>query len=77
LTAVNDADEWIPLPDNVYAAWVEGEDGDAILREWNAKLGSLFGSGRARGAFLVTVGTAAAWQAQVFECGNCRPRSFF
>jgi hypothetical protein len=64
---VNDSQEWIALPTNVFATWVQGDDCDNILEEWNRKLGSLFGAGRPRGAFLVTVGTAAAWQAQVFE----------
>ena len=64
---INDANEWIALPDNMYAAWVEGTDSDTILKEWHTKLASLFGPGHARGAFFVAVGSDAAWQAQVFE----------
>jgi hypothetical protein len=64
---INDDGEQISLPENVFAAWVQGEESDTILKEWNQKLGSLFGSNRPRGAFFVTVGTGAAWQAQVFE----------
>jgi hypothetical protein len=51
---INDAGEWISLPENVFAKWVIGEESDAILNEWNQKLGSLFGSNRPQGAFFVT-----------------------
>jgi hypothetical protein len=64
---VNAAGEWVALPDNVYAAWVKGDDSDTILQEWNEKLGVLFGAGRSRAAFFLAVGSNAAWQAQVFE----------
>src|SRR5688572_1617322 len=64
---VNDSGEWVALPENVYAAWIQAEDSDAALREWHQRLGSAFGPGLARGAFFVAAGTDAAWQAQVFE----------
>jgi hypothetical protein len=64
---VNDAGEWIALPDNVYAAWVKGPDSDAVLAEWKQRLRALFGSRKSRAAFFVTAGSAAAWHAQVFE----------
>jgi hypothetical protein len=64
---VNDANEWIALPQNVYAAWVKGRDSDSILAEWHEKLSGHFGSGKSRAAFFLTVGSDAAWQAQVFE----------
>ena len=64
---VNDDNEWIELPEGTFAMWVTGEDSDTILSEWNRKLGTHFGGGRQRGAFLVAVGTDAAWQAPVFD----------
>ena len=64
---INDGNEWIALPDDVYAAWVKGDDPDGVLAEWKQKLGQLFGTGRSPGAFFVSVGADAVWQAQVFE----------
>jgi hypothetical protein len=64
---INDGNEWVALPDNMYAAWVKGDNSDAVMAEWNQKLGSLFGSGNSPGAFFVSVGADAVWQAQVFE----------
>src|SRR5262249_44950935 len=64
---VNDSGEWIALPENVFAVWVEGVDSDSVLKEWHAKLSTFFGPSRGGGAFFVTVGSAAVWQAQVFE----------
>jgi hypothetical protein len=43
-----------------------GADTDAILQEWHEKLRGLFGSGKPRAAFFVTVGAKAVWRAQAF-----------
>jgi hypothetical protein len=64
---INDANEWIELPPNIFAAWVEGENGDAVLGEWRQRLGAIFGSGKSPGAFFVAVGTDAVWLSQTFE----------
>ena len=64
---INDAGEWVALPDGTYAAWVEGDDSDALLHQWRERLAAISPRVGGRAAFLLTVGTDAAWQAQVFE----------
>ena len=64
---VNDANEWIALPENVYAVWLSGPDSDTVIEQMRLKLASLWGGQQARGCFFITVGADAAWLSQVFE----------
>ena len=64
---INDANEWIALPENVYAAWADGPDSDAVIEQWREKLASLFGGAHNTGQFFVTVGSTAVWMAQLFR----------
>lgn len=63
---VNDADERIALPDNIYADWVEGENCDSIIAEWNLKIAEVFRSNNLKGCSFITVGADAVWQSQCF-----------
>jgi hypothetical protein len=64
---INDAQEWIALPENVYAAWVEGEDSDSVVEQWRSRLASQFDRTYGPGVFFVTVGSDAVWFSQLFE----------
>ncbi|MDF0552120.1 hypothetical protein [Kamptonema sp. UHCC 0994] len=63
---INDIGEWTALPDNIYADWVEGEDCDLVIAEWNLKIAALFRSNKLKGFCFITVGTEAVWFSQGF-----------
>jgi hypothetical protein len=63
---VNDLDERIALPDNVYADWIAAEDCDSLITEWNLKISEIFHSNNLKGCSFITVGTEAVWWSQGF-----------
>jgi len=64
---VNDANEWIALPENVYAEWLSGPDSDTVIEQMRLKIASLWGGQNSRGVFFVTVGSDAVSLSQLFE----------